>query len=146
MESLNKIQKREIKFRGYAINYWEYGSYIKIIENNKIFDIIFHEDDSYTYVDSESIGQFTGLYDKNGKEIYEGDIVSYNRIIQNYDDDDILNPRYYKTPQYETKSFKSEVKYMYNSFTIMDNSKWNDLQVIGNIYENPELLKSEGEK
>ena len=92
--------------------------------------------------DNLIVEQFTGLHDKNGKEIYEGDIVSYQSIIQNYEDDDCVNPRYYRTPQYETKTHNCIVKYIGNQFTIMDNSKWNELKIIGNIYENTELLKN----
>lgn len=132
---------RIIRFRGKRIDGKGFAFGSLILPNSENENTYIQGWNSAKFkVIKESVGQFTGLYDKNGKEIYEGDIVSYNRTIQNYDDDDILNPRYYKTPQYETKSFKSDVKYMYNSFTIMDNSKWNDLQVIGNIYENPELL------
>ena len=92
--------------------------------------------------DDDILMQFTGLHDKNGKEIYEGDIVSYQSIIQNYEDDDCVNPRYYRTPQYETKTHNCIVKYIGNQFTIMDNSKWNELKIIGNIYENSELLNN----
>lgn len=142
---------RIIKFRGLRTDGkgWVYGM---LFHNNKIVtETVSYESPlvekgspcyKYEYINiiPETVGQFTGLHDKNGKEIYEGDIVSYKHTIQNYDDDDILNPRHYKTPQYETKIFKSDVKYRYNSFIIMDDSKWNDLEVIGNIYENPELL------
>ena len=132
---------REIKFRGYMFKSWEYGSYIKIIENNKRFDIIFHEDDSYTYVYSESIGQFTGLYDKNGKEIYEGDIVihfNHNEIIREVI---FMKGSFGYWTGEEFISYASNYHFEWNDFY-----KSEKIEIIGNIYENPELLKSEGEK
>jgi uncharacterized phage protein (TIGR01671 family) len=80
--------------------------------------------------------QFTGLKDKNGKEIYESDIVSYT------------NP-------YSNKGYTHVVKYdpMWAAFGLFEKmeDEWckeNDwvklisIEVIGNIYSNPELLKS----
>jgi len=70
---------------------------------------------------------FTGLHDKNGKEIYEGDIVAYNK---DYGGD---------------KTF--EVEYKKGGFTIQNAligvCKQESLEVIGNIYENPELLEGD---
>ncbi|WP_287677642.1 YopX family protein [Bacteroides sp.] len=78
-----------------------------------------------TKVDNGTIGQFTGLHDKNGKEIYEGDIIS-------------------------NESYKGIVVYKNGSF-VLDLGKscgcvylfcLDSLLVIGNIYDNPELLES----
>ena len=68
---------REIKFRGKYLDdtsEWLYGSYIIIKE-----DIFQHKIVDYNGflldIDINTLGQYTGLHDKNGKEIYEGDIV-----------------------------------------------------------------------
>ena len=126
---------REIKFRGYAINYWAYGSYIKVIENNKIFNIIGYENDSYVYVDSESIGQFTGLKDINGIEIYEGEILYNNdrkeHCIVKFDIEKAM---------FIVEYLESKDKFpLWESISNLNYS-------LGNIYENPELLENGGEK
>lgn len=75
--------------------------------------------------------QFTGLTDKNGKEIYEGDVVSY------------ISERFGK--EYKHKPYKVEwteiigEQGIYGYGFAMDDAK--NYEVIGNIYENPELIK-----
>jgi len=67
--------------------------------------------------------QFTGLLDKNGKEIFEGDILSH---------------RYYSKPVI--------CEFVDGSFIFDDISKYDkSLEVIGNLYENPELLGGKNE-
>jgi uncharacterized phage protein (TIGR01671 family) len=84
-------------------------------------------------------GQFTGLKDKNGKEIYEGDVINLhdlceminvNAIIEWSDEGCFFRPREIRTNR------KGGRYWFYWDFIT-------DIEIIGNIYENPELLKQE---
>lgn len=78
--------------------------------------------------DIELIGQFTGLHDKNGKEIYEGDIFTFTKGRR----------KTVAKVVFEEAMFKMKDN---NGWGVMILQREDDMEVIGNIYENPELLK-----
>ena len=125
---------REIKFRGMDANgVMRYG---RLSQDKPDTTVYFKEysqricwDNSNIPVSNKSLGQFTGLLDRNDKEIYEGDIV---KDINHDNKADI---------------FTGEVKFEWGKWHIGSISLFNLLdvgdvvEIIGNIYENPELLK-----
>ena len=109
------------------------------------------QDDRNKWLDSERFGkefilmQFTGLHDKNGKEIYEGDVVQ--RILNNK-----RQKKFSVLYGSWGLSFKEEAmgdgwlcrEFLLNPGLLMREEvklELENFEVIGNIYENPELLK-----
>jgi len=127
---------RVIKFRQLVNGRWHYFGYI---DNAFIGPI---------EIENQTTGQFTGLLDKEGREIFESDIIKYS----------------YSTDYDKYKQRKDPRKYVIGfikwkntipGFTLMISRgpnkvvNWNEalersslLEIIGNIYENPELLKA----
>ena len=91
--------------------------------------------------DNFELMQYTGLKDKNGKEIYEGDILKHiptfeaNYFVKN------LTGGFYLCP-----NNKDYGEYFASLFAGYDHkNQCNSIEIIGNIYENPELLNKDGE-
>ena len=106
---------REIKFRGWDTTNKEM---LPIITLGEMLDFGFNE------IDNVEFEQFTGLHDKNGTEIYEGDILQYTMPSGK-----ISTIKFLVEWEQQGLRFKGIVlKPIY------------DIEVIGNIHENPELL------
>lgn len=130
---------RTIKFRGYNANNkeWLYGSLLKCSDSY----LINPEDSDRIAVDdlivnTESVGQFTGLHDKNGREIYEGDIISTHLGAC-----EVIHSDYgWAFCTREENKMNTRDKLYYHTF-----NAWSGYIecgfVIGNIHDNPELMK-----
>lgn len=133
--------KREIKFR-----VWDHNTDTMMIPDNfEFYDGKIGwidagreagpESGNDGYPDQFDLMQYTGLHDKNGKEVYENDILKCDR------------PAYHQNPKFVVKDWvlgklilrDVPVKGFGTSFW----SNGNDVEVIGNIYENPDLLEAQ---
>ena len=96
-------------------------------------------------VDPETVGQFTGLYDKNGKRIFEGDVVRtqpfYDRVYsrKGKTKTHVGVVEHYIFPEYRSE-WRVSIK-DYQGFSVCDWSAFYQCEVIGNIHDNPELLE-----
>lgn len=135
---------REILFRAKrkATNEWVYGYFVKEYDDFQLYiqpQIITRS--GREYVNENTLGQFTGLTDKNGVKIFEGDVV---RISEDYYDglhysgnevyySDGAFCVEYETPEYDVTSI---------GFLVREGV---EVEVIGNIYDNPELIGGEAD-
>ena len=85
------------------------------------------------YIENAKLMQYTGLKDINGKEIYEGDIVKHGSLIG-----ELYQEVIFEDGAYHLCFRRADLKLLlYKDFITRNN-----LSVIGNIYENPELLEN----
>jgi uncharacterized phage protein (TIGR01671 family) len=131
---------REIKFRGKdEWGNWRHGDLMKnsiptaspVIVENFYYD---DPDDSMFEVNPDTVGQYTGLTDSTGKEIYEGDIVRFElppMVLTN-------EKTAVGAVVFEYGQFLVIIQAM--RFTIFSVIK--DCTVIGNVYDNPGLLEA----
>ena len=127
---------RTIMFKGKRVDNgeWVYGGFCH--GGNRNESIICPKHDFSTEVIPETVGQYTGLTDKNGKKIFEGDIIAgavhwlermKNGVVA------------FRDGSYGLIWYRGDVE-QFNPFTSMCNIEY---EIISNIHDNPELLKGE---
>lgn len=125
---------RTIKFRGKVIlgnasNHWIEGDLIRyhMQEDQLIYNANIRSSCGIVYaINPKTLGQFTGLYDKNGNEVFEGDIVKLpagNMRVSFSDGAFVLIP--------------PKTNVIYEALGLIED----EYEIIGNIYDNPELLE-----
>jgi uncharacterized phage protein (TIGR01671 family) len=126
----DKFVNREIKFRGKRLDTgeWEYGYYVKRLSHSTIY---VDEGTPLAKVDPKTVGEYTGLHDRNGVEIWEGDIVR----------DDIIATNQVVFWESDFAVFKLGARGEQTQPDKLNNLWAEDCEVIGNIYENPELCE-----
>lgn len=124
---------REILFRGKRKDngLWVYGDLRQYSETHKgIYDYDLRQ--TVKGIIPETVGQYTGLTDKNGKNIFEGDICLCDRNINDHIDK--------KAFIVEFESFSGWFGISTDGCSEFNGSAWECAEVIGNIHDNPELL------
>ena len=130
---------RDITFRGKRLDGdgWVYGSLVGYVTSRGSEPSIYKHDTWETIsIIPGTEGEYTGLHDSNGKGIYEGDILEDGGLIEyrtnlRFDGGGSIHSGFFSTRGYEYGD-TGDLRYHYQI---------SELAVIGNIYENPELLK-----
>ena len=126
---------REILFRGKFGNEWKYG-FLSIEPQGLVIKEQYKNNTSNVWhIDADTVGQYTNMLDKHGTKIFEGDIINF---LYRSDDDD------YGIVQYD----ETEFGFVYNSIfeRLGRYYRPKDIEVIGNIHDNPELMEERREK
>ena len=124
---------RVVKFRGKRVDNgeWAYGYYQELEESENHYYWINEPNGDITDVTPETVGQYTGLKDRNGVEIYEGDVLHWDSHWGWY-------------VEYENGAFRriplndiQRINWRHHTLQQEGLDTW---EIIGNIHDNPELM------
>ena len=122
------------KFRAWHMTWEELGEVkrIRFDDEGDVRTVLFRGKilGTDTPIDKIELMQSTGLVDKNGKEIFEGDIVKMSKDVYS-------EPTYYEVVRHYGGAYRLESKQHGCELWL----RHTDCEVVGNIYENPELLE-----
>lgn len=140
---------REIKFRGKCLFSadWVYGG-ISFLHSDTIaittYENVYAPPNAHV-VDKETVGQYTGLKDKNGKEIFEGDIITFEDA-HCYSSENSTEYDFFKNVG-SIKYDNEQAQFFVTNCQSVDLKTVfeyiNESEVIGNIQDNPELIEGE---
>lgn len=127
--------KHKIVFRGKSLdnNKW-YNGDLRQFSDGKVF--IAYKNFAMVRVNLDSVGQYTGLKDKNGKEIFEGDILAHDGKVIGHVVGGVRGYCYdviYKNPRYDPS---------WSLYGTVVNDYKGNVEVIGNVIDNHDLLIS----
>lgn len=128
---------RESKFRGKTINSceWLYGD-VQVPQKKGVSYFMWDKEDFQHKVDPETIGKLTGLKDRNGNDIYEGDIISFDYGVGELVSEDLIEVRFVRGMLAFLWNGDLDDECLVSSPT----HEW--ANVVGNIHDNPELIKN----
>ena len=135
----------EIKFRALAKDgTWRYGSYpcLNVDMGNTMYPMDMFWNNFLNSFKRETLGRWTGLSDKLGKEIYEGDILADTSPDVSY----ILGiVTYNETPDciYAGSFYLTDKDGYASDWDDIEPEHWHNYEVVGDVYRNPELLEVE---
>lgn len=130
---------REIEFRiRHREKEWFYGVPLTQIRNGSIGFKSF--DNSYydLFADAETLGQYSEIKDRKGSKIYEGDIVRYCIHTKGCED---LDKNYVVEYSFGGFRLREDLYDEFSDYVDNDSIDWDRCEVVGNIYDNPELIK-----
>lgn len=128
---------REILFRGKRIDSgeWVEGYYVPIGEYHYILtgrlELVPYIGFEHFLVNPETVGRFSGLTDRNGTKIFEGDIIRYGQRGE---------------VEYNSGSAQFTLNFTNSTYEGFDKIPFCDCEVLGNIYDNPELMEVSGDE
>lgn len=136
---------REIKFRIWANNKFYNKCLVGNTNDSKSDEwtcpmVWLEKTKEWVHCDNGIICQFTGLHDKNGKEIYEGDVVKINYKYKNNFNPIIAQVKYSEEYAQFVIVGTGQIRHEYEQ---LGDYTDHNIEIIGNIYENNELLGGE---
>lgn len=125
---------REYLFRGKFGNEWKYG-FLSIEPKSLVIKEPYkNESSNVWHIDADTVGQYTGMKDKNGKRIFEGDIIDFS---------DRSDSDGYGVVKYDANETEFGIEYDNIYESLGKHYYPEDIEVVGNIYDNPNLVRGD---